>query len=84
MAAVHGDLEQLRSIAGQLAQDHARLRDASRDAREDSSAAIAAVKQVENKLARLTQLQELSNATEEKLTAINALAEHVNQKNQGA
>ena len=77
VAAVHGDLEQLRNIAGQLAQDHARLRDASRDAREDSSAAIAAVKQVENKLARLTQLQELSKGTEEKLTALNALAEHV-------
>ena len=80
VAAVHGDLEQLRGIAGQLTQDYARLRDTSRDAREDSAVAIAAVKEVENKVGRLTQLQELSKATDEKLTAINALAEHVNQK----
>ena len=80
VAAVHGDLEQLRSIAGQLGQDCAKIRDTSRDAREDSAVAVTAVKEVENKLGRLTQLQELSKATDEKLTAINALAEHVNQK----
>ena len=83
VAAVHGDLEQLRSIAGQLGQDCAKIRDTSRDAREDSAVAVTAVKEVENKLGRLTQLQELSKATDEKLTAINALAEHVNQKTKG-
>ena len=80
VAAVHGDLEQLRRIAGQLGQDYEKLRGTSRDAREDSSAAVEAVKEVENKLGRLAQLQELSKETEAKLTTLNALAEHVNQK----
>ena len=36
--------------------------------------------EVENKLGRLTHLQELSRATEEKLIALNGLAERVSQK----
>ena len=80
VAAVHGDLEQLRGLAGQLGQDYAKIRDAARDAREDSSAAVDAVREVENKLGRLAQLQELSRETEAKLTALSAVAEHVSQK----
>ena len=38
------------------------------------------MKEVEKKLGPLMQLQELSKTTEEKLTSLNALAEHVNQK----
>ena len=77
---LRGELEQLRDVAGQLTHDYGRLREASRDAREDSTMATSAVKEIESKLGRLTHLQELSRATEEKLIALNGLAEHVSQK----
>ena len=70
----------MRSTAGQLAQDYNKLRDISKVAREDSLSATEAVKEVEKKLGPLMQLQELSKSTEDKLTALNALAEHVTQK----
>lgn len=79
-STLRGELDQVRSNAGQLAQDYAKLRETSRAAREDSSAATEAVKEVEKKLGPLMQLQELSKTTEEKLTSLNALAEHVSQK----
>jgi len=47
---------------------------------EQQPAASEAVRDVEKRLGPLMQLQELTKTTEEKLTAINALAEHVNQK----
>ena len=79
-AAVRAELEQVRGTAGQLSQDYARLRDASKEAREDSVAAAETVKELERKLGPLVQLQELSKTTEEKLAGLNALAEHVSQK----
>ncbi len=74
------ELEQVRGVATQLSQDYTRLRDTSREAREDAEAATTAVQDVERKLGRLTQLQDLTRATEEKLVTVNALAEHVTQK----
>src|SRR4029077_12435420 len=38
------------------------------------------VKEVENKLGPLARLHELSQSTEERLTTLNALAEHVSHK----
>src|SRR5260221_9335817 len=67
-------------MAGQLSQEYQRRRETARDAREDSTAATESVKEVEKRLGPLMQLQELSKTTEEKLTGLNALAEHVSQK----
>src|ERR1041384_4901121 len=78
--ALRADLDQVRGTAGQLAQDYSKLRETSREAREDSIAATEAVKDVEKRLGPLMQLQELSKTTEEKLTWLNSLAEHVAQK----
>jgi chromosome segregation ATPase len=78
--ALRAELDQARSAAGQLAQEFTRLRDTSRDAREDSVAATEAVRELERKLSRVAQLQDISKATEEKITALNALAEYVGQK----
>src|SRR6266550_4144498 len=78
--ALRADLDQVRGTAGQLSQDYNKLRDTSREAREDSIAATEAVKDVEKRLGPLVQLQELSKTTEEKLTWLNSLAEHVTQK----
>ena len=77
---LRGEIEQVRGTAGQLGQDYAKLRDTTRAAREDASAATAAVKDIESRLGPLMQLQNRSETTEGKLTALNALAEHVTQK----
>ena len=63
-----------------LAEDYDSIRKTSREAREDAALATAAVKDIENKMGRLSQLQDLSQATEGKLAALNALAEHITQK----
>ena len=77
---LRGEIEQVRGTAGQLGQDYAKLRDTTRAAREDASVAAAAVKDIESRLGPLMQLQNRSETTEGKLTALNALAEHVTQK----
>jgi len=79
-AVVKGELDQVRGTAGHLSQDYARLREASKEVREDSVTAAESVKELERKLAPLMQLQELSKTTEERLTGLNTMAEHVSQK----
>ena len=74
------DLEQVRAAASILGQDYARIREMSREAREDSGAAMEAVKDVEKRMGPLAQLHELSKNTEERLASLNALAEHVTHK----
>src|SRR5687767_11371481 len=74
------DLEQVRAAATILGQDYTRIRETSREAREDSGAAMEAVKDVEKRLGPLAQLHELSKSTEERLASLNALAEHVTHK----
>src|SRR5207237_1717411 len=60
--------------------DFARIRDTSREAREDTTAGMTTIKELERKLAPLAQLHELSQSTEERLGSLNALAEHVAHK----
>src|SRR5690349_2450745 len=79
-ATLKSDLEQIRSISTTLTQDYAKIRDTARAAREDTNSAMATVKEVEKKLGPLAQLHELSQSTEERLTSLNALAEHVGLK----
>ena len=74
------ELEQVRAAATILGQDYARIREMSREAREDSGAAMEAVKDVEKRMGPLAQLHELSKNTEERLASLNALAEHVTHK----
>jgi len=74
------ELDQLRAMAATLTHDYARIRDTSREAREDTNAAMTTVKEVEAKLGPLARLHELSQSTEERLTTLNALAEHVSHK----
>jgi len=80
VSTLKGELEAVRSVGAQLTQEFQRIRDTSREAREDSVSAVEAVKEIEKKLGPLVQLQELSKNTEERLTSLNALAEHVSQK----
>src|SRR6185295_992862 len=78
--SLKAELEQIRAVATTLTQDYAKIRETSREAREDTTAALTTVKEVENKLGPLARLHELSHSTEERLTALNALAEHVSHK----
>src|SRR5688572_8151427 len=75
-----GELETLRRSESQLNQELQGIREGARAARDDASAASAAVQGVEQKLQGFARLQELSEGTEQRLTALNALAEHVSHK----
>src|SRR5947207_590653 len=79
-SGIKADLDQVRALAAALAQDSAKARDTAREARDDSNAALATVKDVENRLVPLARLHELSEGTEERLNTLNALAEHVAHK----
>ena len=79
-AKLKGDFDRLRSLAAQLSQEHGKLKDGLRETREDANTTTEAVKDVEKKLIPLATLNELSKSTEERLAALNALAEHVSQK----
>ncbi len=80
VATLKGELDAIRSTGTQLTAEFTRLRDTSREAKDDSASAMEAVKEIEKKLGPLVQLQELSKNTEERLASLNALAEHVSQK----
>ncbi|HEV8346927.1 MAG TPA: hypothetical protein VGQ16_10155 [Vicinamibacterales bacterium] len=79
-STLKGELDQLRALATTLTQDYGKIRETSREAREDTTAAMTTVKEVEAKLGPLARLHELSQSTEERLTTLNALAEHVSRK----
>ena len=78
--ALESELEQIRGIASGLTEDYAQLAETSRMAREDSTAAMTAIKEVEQKLEPLAQFREVGQDTEERLVALNALAERVSLK----
>ena len=75
-----GELDQIRASATSLTQDYAKIRETSREAREDTTAALSSVKEIQKKLEPLTQLHELSQSTADRLASLNALSEHVTRK----
>ncbi|MDQ3169165.1 MAG: hypothetical protein M3Q55_03365, partial [Acidobacteriota bacterium] len=78
--ALMGEVEQLKTTAVQIAQDQAKVRESARETKDDTAATYEVVKEVEKKLGSLTKLQEMSRTTEERISALNTLAEHVSQK----
>jgi chromosome segregation ATPase len=78
--ALKGELDDLRRTEAALRLEMQRIRTSAGDARADSEAARSAVAEVEAKLGSLAQLQELARSTEQRLAAVNALAEHVAHK----
>ncbi len=72
--------DELRSLSGEIAQDLGKLREVSRATREETSATVEMVGEVEKKLGSLADFQEMSRTTDERLATLNALAEHVTQK----
>ena len=78
--ALKGELEALRRSESQLQQELQGIRESARAARDDAAAATAAVQGIDQKLLAFARLQELSEGTEQRLNALNALAEHVSHK----
>src|SRR5438876_627863 len=79
-STLKSELDQIRAVATTLTHDYAKIRETSREAREDTTAAMTTVKEVEAKLGPPARLHELSQSTEERLTTLNSLAEHVSHK----
>jgi len=80
VAALKGELESLRRSEASLNQEMQGIRDGAREARDHSAAATEAVQDVQQKLQSFSRLQELSETTDQRLDALNALAEHVSHK----
>ena len=74
------ELDQLRGTSAALQQESTKLKEAVRLAREDATSTGATVKEIEKKLGSFAELNELSKTTEERISALNVLAEHVSQK----
>ena len=79
-AHLKNDVEQVRAAAAILSDEYTQMRDMSRGTRDDSEAAMQSVAELEKRLEPLAQLHELTKNTEERLTAVNALSEHVTHK----
>nr|MDQ3070330.1 hypothetical protein [Acidobacteriota bacterium] len=78
--ALQTEIEHLRGSASAIAQDQSKAREAARETREHTAATHETVKEVEKKLGALAKLQEMSRTTEERITTLNTLSEHVAQK----
>ncbi|HEU4935433.1 MAG TPA: hypothetical protein VFT39_03200 [Vicinamibacterales bacterium] len=79
-AQLRAQLDTLRGHAAEISQEMTRTRDLSRSTLDEAQAAAQAVDSVENRLGPLQELREIARTTEERMTGLNALAEHVNQK----
>ena len=55
-STLKGELDQIRASASSLTQDYGKIRETSREAREDTTTAMATVKEVEKKLGPLAQI----------------------------
>src|SRR5688572_11962044 len=78
--SLKGEFDQLRAASAQLAQELGRVKDLSRETRDEANETVESVKEVEKRLGPLAELHELTKTTEERMTSLNALAEHVGQK----
>ena len=78
--ALQTELEQLRTVSSGLAKDYSKLKESVRQAKDESVATAATVKEIDTKLGHFKELDELSKTTEERIGALNGLAEHVSQK----
>ena len=57
----------MRATATTLSQDYGKIRETSREAREDTTAALATAKDVESRLGPLARLLEMSQSADERL-----------------
>ena len=73
--ALQTELKQLRTASSGLAKDYANLKESVRQAKNESVATAETVKDIDTKLGHFKELHELSKTTEERIGALNALAD---------
>ena len=78
--ALKTDYDHLRGLASQLTNDYGALRDTSREAHDETNATVELVREMEQRLASLSQLQEMSRSVEERMTTLDGLADYVGAK----
>jgi chromosome segregation ATPase len=81
-SAVRAEVDKARRTADELAGRYAALGEDASGLREQTTAAMAAVSRVESTVASLAEVRDLAVHTEDRVAALNALAEHVMQKTQ--
>jgi chromosome segregation ATPase len=77
---LQADIDQLRAASAALTAELAQMQQTSADTRTHAAASAEAVQEVQRRLGSLSQLEETGRLAEERLTALNALAEHTGQK----
>jgi chromosome segregation ATPase len=80
VGALKSEFSTLRSAESELRRQIEAIQAGAQGARDDAAAATQAVAEVQGKLDGFAQLQALSQGTEKRLAALNALAEHVSHK----
>ncbi len=79
-ADLRKELEQLRAVASKLTTDYGSIWETARESREHATEAAEAAKDVGDKMSALAQLHDLTKDTDQRLSSLNAMAEHVNVK----
>ncbi len=74
------EIETVRSAAAEARAAQAELKELATRTRTDADAAMAMVRDVDQKLQGFAKLQDLARQVEERTSALNSLAEHVLQK----
>ena len=79
-AVLQEQIDKLASLSSEVTSRLQQMEEGSVETHKRTAATAEIVRDVEKRLSVLPQLQEMSRATEERLTGLNALAEHVSQK----
>ena len=80
VSALKAKREKLGIVTTRLQQEHDRVTESLRNTGENANQTAQTVNEVEEKLKSFTRLNELSKTTDERLSRLNALAEHVMNK----
>jgi chromosome segregation ATPase len=79
-ATLQDQIDRLASLSSEVSAKLQQMEEGAVEAHKRTTATAEIVRDVETRLGVLPELQEMSRATEERLTSLNALAEHVSQK----
>jgi chromosome segregation ATPase len=79
-ATLQEQIDKLVSLSSEVSAKLQQMEESSVETHKRTTATAEVVRDVEKRLGVLPELQEMSRATEERLTSLNLLAEHVSQK----
>ena len=79
-AVLQEQIDKLANLSSEVTSRLQHVEEGATETHKRTAATAEIIRDVETRLAVLPQLQEMSRTTEERLTGLNALAEHVSQK----